>query len=318
MSEILRANELTKTYGETPSVDGVSFSIFDAEIVGLLGANGAGKSTLMNMLTGCMPPSAGSVSVCGSDLATDPLQAKRRIGYLPEIPPLYVDMTVREQLQFVAQLRSVPARARAAEIDRACAATDILDVRGRLIRQLSKGYRQRVGMAQALIGSPRLLILDEPTAGLDPKQIMDFRALLSRLRERHTILISSHILTEVASVCTRLLVMRKGRLVADDTPARLGRAEHGASQIALTAGGNGEHIRAILAAVPGVAAVELRASAEQACWDATVTMTPGHDPRAALSMALAQASCPLLMMKPAGATLEEVVLGLVAQAESAR
>jgi ABC-2 type transport system ATP-binding protein len=312
MSEVLVASGLGKQYGETPSVDGVSFTIGRGDVVGLLGANGAGKSTLMNMLTGCIPPSCGTVSVCSHDMQAAPRDAKRHIGYLPEIPPLYLDMQVREQLAFAADLRSVPKAARQAEIDRVCILADISDVRPRLIRQLSKGYRQRVGLAQALIASPPLLILDEPTAGLDPKQIMDFRALIATLARQHTILISSHILAEITSVCTRLFVMRKGHLVADSTPAQLGDAHDGGQQLSLRLKGNQELIRSTLAGVGGVQLIELSASVEAGCWDASVSVDAHVDPRATISMALAHAGCPVLMMRPAKATLEDVFMRLAA------
>jgi len=312
MSDVLIAADLGKRYGETASVDGVSFRIGQGDVVGLLGANGAGKSTLMNMLTGCMPPSCGTVTVCGHDMLAAPREAKRHIGYLPEIPPLYLDMQVREQLAFAADLRSVAKTARQAEIDRVCALTDISDVKARLIRQLSKGYRQRVGLAQALIASPPLLILDEPTAGLDPKQIMDFRALIAMLGRQHTILISSHILAEITSVCTRLFVMRKGLLVADNTPAQLGDAHDGGQQLALRISGNQASIRAALSGVGGVHLLALNASVEAGCWDASVAIDAHCDPRAAISMALAQAGCPVLMMRPAKATLEDVFMRLAA------
>ena len=312
MPDVLVATSLGKCYGDTASVDGVGFTIGQGDVVGLLGANGAGKSTLMNMLTGCLSPSGGAVSVCGHDMSVAPREAKRQIGYLPEIPPLYLDMQVREQLAFAADLRSVAKTARQAEIDRVCVLTDISDVRPRLIRQLSKGYRQRVGLAQALIASPPLLILDEPTAGLDPKQIMDFRALITTLGRQHTILISSHILTEITSVCTRLFVMRKGRLVADSTPAQLANAHEGGQQIELRVSGNQEPIRAALAGVGGAQLLELNASVEAGCWDASVAIDTDCDPRAAISMALAQAGCPVLMMRPAKATLEDVFMRLAA------
>jgi len=312
MADLLVASELGKRYGDTPSVDGVSFTIGQTDVVGLLGANGAGKSTLMNMLTGCMPPSCGSVSVGGHDMQTAPREAKRHIGYLPEVPPLYMDMRVREQLAFAADLRLVAKSARQAEIDRVCALVDISDVRARLIRQLSKGYRQRVGLAQAMIGSPPLLILDEPTAGLDPKQILDFRALISRLSRQHTILISSHILAEITSICTRLLVMRKGQLVANNTPAQLSDAHSGGKQLEVRARGSQESITAALATVSGVTMLGLYVSAEAGCWDATLAIDQDCDPRAAISMALAQAACPVLMMRPANTTLEEVFMRLAA------
>jgi ABC-2 type transport system ATP-binding protein len=293
-------------------VDSLNFSIARGEVVGLLGANGAGKSTTMNMLTGCIPPSSGEVVVSGCSMAEDPIQAKRHIGYLPEIPPLYVDMTVNEQLVFAAQLRSLDKNLRRAELDRVCELANITDMRRRMIKQLSKGYRQRVGLAQALIGSPELLILDEPTAGLDPRQIIDMRQLIQRLRERHTIIISSHILAEIASVCTRLLIMKNGRLVADSSPEQLGNAHAGSNQLALRIKGNPGQVRTVLASIQGILEIRLDHSPEPGYSDVLVGMEDGRDLRERLFFALAEASCPAVMIKPATPTLEEIFIRLTA------
>ncbi|MEO7242761.1 MAG: ABC transporter ATP-binding protein [Variovorax sp.] len=310
---MLTAAALTKDYGRVRSADAISFSINQGEVVGLLGANGAGKSTLMNLLTGCIAPSAGSVTVAGVDLHRHPRSAKLQIGYLPEIPPLYVEMTVAEQLTFAAALRSVAPRDRRREVDRVCALTHVGDMRHRLIRQLSKGYRQRVGIAQSMIANPALLILDEPTAGLDPQQILDIRNLILSLRQQHTILISSHILSEIASVCGRLLILKQGRLVADGTPAQLGQSHGGGgSALDLRIKGSEAQVRSLLSPLIGITELQPLPAAEPGFSDMRVTCEAGVDLREAIVMTLAQAGCPAVLIKPAGATLEEVFIRLTA------
>ncbi|MDX9959612.1 MAG: ABC transporter ATP-binding protein [Spirochaetia bacterium] len=327
---MLTASKLTKRYGNVISADSLDFTIEKGEIVGLLGANGAGKSTTMNMLTGCIPPSSGEVTVFGSNMAEDPIQAKRHIGYLPEIPPLYADMNVNEQLMFVAQLRSLDKNQRKTELDRVCELTNITDMRKRMIKQLSKGYRQRVGMAQAMIGSPQLLILDEPTAGLDPKQILDMRQLILSLKDQHTIIISSHILAEISSVCTRLLIMKNGKLVADSSPEQLGNAHTGGNQLTLRIKGNPQRVRAALETVSGITGLQVEDSPEPGYADALVSLEgdpetrvdsqatstagkgTGTDTRESIFFALAAASCPAVMMKPTKPTLEEIFIRLTA------
>lgn len=307
---MLKAVRLTKQYGNVRSADAISFSIDAGEVVGLLGTNGAGKSTLMNMLTGCIPPSAGAISVAGVDMQLHPRAAKRHIGYLPEIPALYGDMTVTEQLMFAASLRSVAPGERRKEVDRVCALTHVEAMRHRLIRQLSKGYRQRVGLAQSLIGSPALLILDEPSAGLDPQQMRDMRSLIQSLRQRHTILISSHILSEVASVCSRLLILKQGRLVADNTPDQLRQAHNGGNTLALRIKGDAALIRSVLEPITGIVELQPLPAQEPDCTDLLVNCEAGADLRETIVMRLAQAACPVVMIKPAGATLEELFIRL--------
>ena len=217
---MIEAIHLTKQYGTAKALFDANFSIEKGEIVGFLGPNGAGKSTTMNLLCGYLTPSWGQVRIAGVDMAENPLEAKRHIGYLPEIPPLYMDMTVAEQLEFACELRGLRMKKpeMQAYIDKLCARTQILDTRDRLIRNLSKGYRQRVAVTQLLVGEPEILILDEPTVGLDPRQIREFRDLLSDLSKEHTIILSSHILSEISSVCSRILVFCEGMLIADGQP----------------------------------------------------------------------------------------------------
>jgi len=311
-TSMLTASKLTKCYGSIISVDSLDFTIEKGEVLGLLGANGAGKSTTMNMLTGCIPPSSGQVVVLGNNMALNPIQAKRHIGYLPEIPPLYADMTVNEQLMFVAQVRTLGKNLCRSELDRVCELVNITDVRKKMIKQLSKGYRQRVGMAQAMIGSPELLILDEPTAGLDPKQIIDMRQLILDLKDQHTIIISSHILAEISSVCTRLLILKNGKLVADSSPDQLGIAHTGGNQLAMRIKGNIGRVRSVLNAVQGILAIEVEDSPEPGYVDTIVGMDDGLDLRETIFFALAGASCPAVMIKPTKPTLEEIFIRLTA------
>ncbi len=221
---MIEVKELTKYYGEHLAVDHLTFSVKEGEILGFLGPNGAGKSTTMNMLTGYLSASSGQIRINGTDLSEDPLTAKRNIGYLPELPPLYMDMTVDEYLKFMFRLKKVSGKEkREAHISDICERVKLSDVRGRLIRHLSKGYRQRVGIAQAMIGDPKILILDEPTVGLDPNQIMEIRTLIRNLGKEHTIILSSHILQEIQAVCNRILILCEGRLATDDTKENLTR-----------------------------------------------------------------------------------------------
>ena len=218
---MIEVENLVKRYGGHLAVDHLSFTVEKGCVCGFLGPNGAGKSTTMNMMTGYLAPTEGEVRVDGHSVTQDPAGAKACIGYLPEQPPLYVDMTVREYLEFAAGLKRIPRGERAAQLDRILEMTRTADVSGRLIRNLSKGYRQRVGLAQAILGFPKIIILDEPTVGLDPKQVVENRELISHLSRGHTVIISSHILSEIRAVCDRVLIIRKGRFVVCDTPDEL-------------------------------------------------------------------------------------------------
>ena len=214
---MITIENLTKFYGSNRAVNRISFTINDNEILGFLGPNGAGKSTTMNMIAGYLPMSDGTVNICGSDITTEPTKAKSNIGYLPEIPPVYPDMKVKEYLSFCAGLKKVPSGKRKEEIERVMGLLKIKDVEGKLIRNLSKGYKQRVGFAQALLGDPKFLILDEPTVGLDPNQVAEVRALIKSLKKDHSVIFSSHILSEVSAVCDRVVIINKGDIRAMDT-----------------------------------------------------------------------------------------------------
>lgn len=307
---MLKVENITKRYGNILSVDNITFNINKGEIVGLLGSNGAGKSTTMNMITGYIPPSSGSVSIFGHDMQLEPKMAKSHIGYLPEIPPLYLDMTVYEQLYFICGLKSIPKNEREDEIQRVCRLGNILNVKNRMIKNLSKGYRQRVGLSQALIKSPELLILDEPTVGLDPQQIIDIRDLIKELQKSHTIIISSHILAEISSICNRILVMKSGKLVADDTPGNLSMSFSGENLLELRIMGDKEKVRVIIEGITGVEYCEIKDCAEEFCFDYIVKTEKGTDIRKDVFFSFAKTSYPILMMKAKNPTLEDIFIQL--------
>ncbi len=303
---MIEVRHLTKVYGDHAALSDVSFRVEKGETVGLLGPNGAGKSTTMNMLCGYLEPSAGTVLIDGIDMAEDPLAARRHIGYLPEIPPLYVDMTVEEQLAFACELRGLaqtPADRRA-YIDAICERTQLSHMKKRLVRNLSKGYRQRTGLAQLLVGDPEILILDEPTVGLDPKQIQEFRTLLMDLAADHTIIISSHILSEITSVCRRILVFREGVLLADGEPEELARKISGKQRVLAEISGNEEAAAAAVEKIPGVLQVERREGL------LSIDCSPGSDLRAEISKAITGTDSVILMIKPEELSLESIYLAL--------
>ena len=303
---------VSKRYGQHLAVDDISFKVDPGEIVGFLGPNGAGKSTTMNIITGYLSATAGTVAVDGYDVLEAPNEVKRRVGYLPELPPLYLDMTVREYLRFVARLkkadRSAPERQ-----ERILELAGIAHVRERLIKNLSKGYRQRVGLAQALVGNPKVLILDEPTIGLDPHQIIEIRSLIRELGHEHTIILSSHILPEVSAVCSRVIIINRGKLVASDTTANLGRRLHDSNQFRLRVAGAEADALAALRGVPGVQAVSAQGSVEPGTVELRVETAAGADPRRAIFHALGKADLPIFLMTAMDYTLEEIFLQLTTE-----
>lgn len=307
---MIEVSHLTKRYGAHTAVDDISFTVEDGCIYGLLGPNGAGKSTTMNVITGYLSPSSGTVSIDGHDIQEDPQAAKACIGYLPELPPLYVDMTVREYLAFVAELKGVRKQnERKADVARVCARAGLQGMEARLIRNLSKGYRQRVGIAAALLGNPKVIILDEPTVGLDPAQMIEIRALIHDLGQTHTVILSSHILSEVQTVCDRVLIIAHGKLAAQGTPEELAARLAARGVIAATAQGSKEAVLAAAATVPGL--TDLRVTAEKADEVSfTAASIDGSDQRAALSAALAAAGCPVLSLQSEQMSLEDVFLQL--------
>jgi ABC-2 type transport system ATP-binding protein len=309
-------SHLTKTYGAFTAVDDLSLDVREGEVLGLLGPNGAGKTTTMRMVTGFLPPSAGRVRIAGYDLLQDPVQAKRRVGYLPEQPPLYPDMTVRRYLAFVAALKDVPAARTGAAVSLAIERACITDVAGRRIGTLSKGYRQRVGLAQAIVHEPPVLVLDEPTSSLDPQQRSEVRQLILALKGRHTIILSTHILPEAAEVADRVAIINRGRVMAVDTPAKLGERLHARETVRLEIGAAASaseatiaSVRRALASMPGALGVEVVATAAGTI-QARLESGAGVDLRAAAATLVTGRGWPLLGLAGESLSLEEIFLAL--------
>jgi ABC-2 type transport system ATP-binding protein len=302
---MIEVESLTKRYGRHTAVDGISFRVHKGEILGFLGPNGAGKTTTMRILTCYLPPTEGTARVAGYDVFEQPLEVKRRVGYTPETPPLYPDMEVASFLDFCAKIKGVPARDRKTRISDVMEKTRVGDVRGTLIGKLSKGYRQRVGLAQAILSNPPVLILDEPTAGLDPKQILETRELIKGLGGEHTIVLSTHILPEVSMTCGRVVIINKGRVVAEDTPENLTHRLQGAATVRLEVAGNDAGLEETLATVPGVKVVRHpRALVYE------VDAEGGRDVRADLARAVMARGLDLLTLTQSGMSLEEIFLHL--------
>ena len=307
---MIEVEHLTKRYGAHTAVDDISFTVEDGCIYGLLGPNGAGKSTTMNILTGYLSATAGTVKVAGHDIAEEPLEAKKAIGYLPEQPPLYPEMTVREYLLFVAELKGVKHKKnRAAMAETAMGRTGLQPVQNRLIRNLSKGYRQRVGIAAALLGEPKVIILDEPTVGLDPAQVIEIRNLIHDLGRTHTVILSSHILSEVQTVCDRVLIISAGKLVAQGTPEELAGQLAARGTLSATAKGSREEILAAAGQVEGLTGLHITAEKGGEV-SFTAVCEGGSDLRGELSLALAKAGCPVLSLSTDSMSLEDVFLQL--------
>ena len=307
---MIEVEHLTKRYGAHTAVDDISFTVEDGCIYGLLGPNGAGKSTTMNILTGYLSATAGTVKVAGHDIAEEPLEAKKAIGYLPEQPPLYPEMTVREYLLFVAELKGVKQKKdRAAMVETAMGRTGLQPMQNRLIRNLSKGYRQRVGIAAALLGASKVIILDEPTVGLDPAQVIEIRSLIHDLGKTHTVILSSHILSEVQTVCDRVLIISAGKLVAQGTPEELAAQLAARGTLSATAQGSREEVLAAAGQVKGL--TDLHITAEKGGEVSfTAVCEGGSDLRGELSLALAKAGCPVLSLSADSMSLEDVFLQL--------
>ena len=310
---MIQVEHLTKRYGSHLAVDDISFEVEEGIVYGLLGPNGAGKSTTMNILTGYLSATSGTVSIDGHDILEEASAAKACVGYLPEQPPLYVDMTPREYLMFVAELKKVKRADRAAQVEQAMDRTGLAEMEHRLIKNLSKGYRQRVGLAAALLGSPKVIILDEPTVGLDPAQVIEIRSLIKELGKDHTVILSSHILSEVSTLCDKVLIIAKGKLVAQGTPEELAQRLTAGSSLNITALGEADAVMNALLTVPGVSEVQITGQ-QNGETSATVQVPQGEDLRAAVSAALAAAGCPVLGLTTASMSLEDVFLQLTAQA----
>jgi ABC-2 type transport system ATP-binding protein len=307
---VIEVTNLVRRYGPHIAVDHASFKIEKGEIVGFLGPNGAGKSTTMNILTGYLSSTEGTVLVDGMDILEYPTEIKKKIGYLPENPPLYMDMTVTEYLSFTGEIKKIPRKEKKERMNRIMETVGITDVSGRLIKNLSKGYKQRVGLAQAMIGDPEALILDEPTAGLDPKQILEIRDLITELGKDHTIILSSHILPEVSAVCKRVLIINQGVIIADDTPENLAKRLLGGSHILLRLDGSREAVSKALESIPAVRKVQFRESQEPETQEVVAEAAEEADIRRDIFRALSAAKIPILMMRSLDMSLEEIFLNL--------
>lgn len=310
---MIEVTNMTKRYGSHVAVDHLSFKVEKGQIYGFLGPNGAGKSTTMNIMTGYLAASEGTVLINGHDVQKEPEKAKRCIGYLPELPPVYTDMTVWEYLDFAAELKKVPVKERPKQINRVMEMTRIVDMKPRLIRNLSKGYRQRVGLAQAILGNPEVIILDEPTVGLDPKQIIEIRDLIKELGEKHTVILSSHILSEVSAVCDHIMIISHGRLVASDSPEGLQKLSGDNAGVRLTVKGSFGEIQKVINKVAGVVGVEDCGGYRTDCVKIQIKVKEDMDVREQVFYALADAKLPILEMKTTVRSLEDIYLELTGE-----
>lgn len=309
---MIEVKDLVKRYGNHTAVDHLSFTVEDGQILGFLGPNGAGKSTTMNIITGYLGATEGKVLINGIDIAEEPLKGKKEIGYLPEIPPLYNDMRVKEYLMFVAEIKSVPKAKRKDMIKEVMEMTALTEMEKRLIRHLSKGYRQRVGLAGALIGYPKVIILDEPTVGLDPRQIMEIRDLIRRLGKKHTVILSSHIMQEVSAVCDEVLIINNGKLVARDTPEHIEKGMSASAGLKIKAKGDAEQLQAVLESLPGIQNVIVEKEENQILLVQVACEDNGDETLEKVSSALSEAHIIILGMEAVSISLEDAFLKLVA------
>lgn len=300
---------LSKHYGDKKAVDGISFKAESGEILGFLGPNGAGKSTTMNILTGYISSTDGKALIDGIDILENPIKAKAKIGYLPELPPLYMDMTVKEYLNFIYDLKKckLPRNTHLQDI---CRLVKIDNVYKRIIKNLSKGYKQRVGLAQALVGNPPVLILDEPTVGLDPNQIIEIRTLIKKLGKNHTVILSSHILSEVQAVCDRIVVINKGKIVADDTANNLSQSLSSDHRLTVRIDGPKDEVVKLVKSIAGVETVTVNTEIEKGVWEYRIEASEGSDIRRELFKRLAQRNWYLLSSKSTELSLEDIFLKL--------
>ncbi len=317
---MIEVKNLTKMYGKKIGVNNISFTVEKGEILGFLGPNGAGKSTTMNVITGYKPPTAGKVFIEGYDISERPIDAKRRLGYLPEIPPVYPEMKVKGYLKFVCDLKGVKRDKRESHIKDIMELVKITDVKDRLIKNLSKGYRQRVGLAQALISNPDVLILDEPTVGLDPKQIQEIRSLIKSLGKEHTIILSSHILAEVSMICDRVIIINKGEIAAIDTPENLAKNMVSTERFQARIKGNAEQIASIISGIDGILSVQQSQNAKDGN-DGYLTFIMENkkttDVRTPIFFEMAKLKFPIYEMKSIDVSLEDIFLQLTSEEKEA-
>ena len=307
---MIEVKNLVKRYGDHTAVDHLSFQIEKGKIYGFLGPNGAGKSTTMNMITGYIASTEGQVIIDGHDILEEPEAAKKCIGYLPEQPPLYFDMTVLEYLKFVADLKKIPKDKKVSMVEEVMEMVKITDMQNRLIKNLSKGYRQRVGLAQAILGYPEVIILDEPTVGLDPKQIIEIRALIRNLKKKHTVILSSHILSEVSGFCDYVLIISHRKLVASDTPDNLGKLAEGSNNLNMLIKGSRPQIRQSLSTVEGIKEIAISQAKEENVWNVKLSTEENIDIREKVFYKMAENNCPILEMQSKKVSLEEIFLEL--------
>ncbi len=317
MREMIEIQNLSKKYGSKYAVQDASFTINKGEILGFLGRNGAGKTTTMNIVTGYISATSGRVLVDGHDILEEPREVKKRIGYLPEIPPLYVDMTVDEYLQFVCAIKDVSAKHVKSHLDDITELVRITEHRKRLIKNLSKGYRQRVGIAQALVGNPDTIILDEPTVGLDPRQIIEIRQLIKELGSEHTIVLSSHILHEVQDVCERVVIINQGKIVAQDTLDNLTKGISDSFRLRIRVEGPERDVQKTIRAIDGVKSIEAVGSKEAGSTDFIVESARATDLRRTIFHTMAKAGYPILMLRAMDIELEDIFLQLTSDEEEA-
>lgn len=308
---MIEVKKLVKIYGNHRAVDDLSFTVETGKVVGFLGPNGAGKSTTMNMITGYIAPTSGKVLIDGVDMAQEPEKAKKHIGYLPEIPPLYLDLRIIEYLQFVAELKKVPKKERDMAVYQVMKKTKVTDMSQRLIKHLSKGYKQRVGLAAAMIGEPDILILDEPTVGLDPSQIMEIRELIRELSKDHTILLSSHIMQEISAVCHEIIIINNGKMIACDTPDHLIQQMERKNSVFLMVKGQPDQVKQIIESIEEIESADYEQE-EKTPDQVMVTVYTGNDNdvREKLFYAMAQNHCPILEMRTLDSSLEDAFLAL--------
>ena len=310
---VLEMKNIHKSFPGVRALQGVDFTLCKSEIHALMGENGAGKSTTMNIITGYLSSTSGTVTIDGHEILEDPIEVKKRIGYLPEHPPLYLDMTVKDYLGFMFDLKKVKLPKKQ-HIEEICNVVKIADVYNRVIKNLSKGYRQRVGLAQALLGNPDVLIMDEPTVGLDPKQMIEIRNLIKSLGQRHTVILSSHILSEVQMICDRVIVINKGKLVADGTPDSLSQSMSTDHKLLVRVAGPQEEVKKLLAKIPGMQEVNLMGQRETGeVYDFSLEAEKGMDIRREVFKRLAERSWPLLGMRSSELSLEDIFLQLTAE-----
>jgi ABC-2 type transport system ATP-binding protein len=310
---LIEVRNLTKRYGQVYAVNDVSFTVDDGEILGFLGPNGAGKTTTMNIITGYLAATSGDVIINGVDIQAEPEKAKRSIGYLPDTPPLYGDMKVAEYLKFVADIKKVRPSIRAGMIEEIMDIVKVSEKRSQLIRTLSKGYKQRVGLAQAMMGYPEAIIMDEPTVGLDPKQIIEMRDVIKNLGKKHTVLLSSHILHEVSAVCDRVMIISKGKIEASDTPERLSSNITHGRKMSVRVKGESSKILDVFQQTPLLKNVKAEGSREPGTVEILVSGDDGVDIREAVFYCCAKASLPILQMNSQDLTLEEIFLQITSE-----